>query len=67
MKFYSLWSEWDMGQEGLIFSSIEAAKVWTDRGNKLNGVYEEGDTLDDIWDDLQGVHLLEIVSLSDLV
>ena len=60
--FYMIWSEWDFGQEHCLFTTEKAAKDWIDSINRDNGLYEDGSTIDDLWDDLQGVYKVEVVA-----
>lgn len=59
--FYRIWSEWDLGEENYIFTTEQVAKAWIDRINKECGVYEDGDTIDDIWNEYQGVYKVEVI------
>ena len=58
---FTIWSEWDVGHENYVFMSEEAAKRWVDPINKDNGVYDDGDTIESVWNNYQGVHKVEVI------
>lgn len=48
-KLYKVICEWDVGQEGLVFTSKEEAKEWVDNNSYLDPK-ETGESREDLWD-----------------
>lgn len=52
MKVYRVISEWDIGQDYVVFDSEETAMKWLTENNNLKYVFDEDlETLDDCIDD----------------
>jgi len=61
---FKIWSEWDIGHEGLIFKSEEDANKWLLENQTLVECYEEGLTGQAAIDDLISGGLITIKSLT---
>ena len=51
---YGVWSEWDLGQQGSLFATKEAAKAYAEKCYDTQN-WDEGETFEDIWGDLMGL------------
>ncbi|QYC52547.1 hypothetical protein [Salmonella phage SSBI34] len=60
---YSIWSEWDIGQQDLVFTSEDVANKWLLDNDTLKECYEEGLDGQAAIDDLFSAGLIGITQL----
>lgn len=59
MELYTMWAEWDIGQQRYVFTSVEDAKAYLQKVID-NGYLDPEDTVEELWGDLVGVDRMEI-------
>lgn len=60
---YNIWCEWDVGQEGLIFSTKKKAQAWLENNDNLKECYEEIEGCDSVADLINNEGLVGINKL----
>ena len=48
----TLWCEYDIGQEGLLFTSGGGAELWIKQYSSLDEILEEGQTIDELMEEM---------------
>lgn len=48
----TLWCEYDIGQEGLVFTSSAGAELWIKQYSSLDEMLEEDQTIDELMDEM---------------
>lgn len=61
---FKIWSEWDIGHEGLVFKTEAAAMKWLVENQSLEECYEPGLEGQEAVDDLISAGLLTIEELN---
>lgn len=62
---FKIWCEWDVNQEGLVFTSVKAARNWLAKNEALEECFEPGLQGDEAVEDLisGGLVTIELVTV----